>query len=161
MGWLIAAFCLLLLVVLWGKFQKTDYPYQKQKALFSPAERSFLGALERAIGKNAKIFGKVRIADVVTPKPGLSRSRWQSAFNRISRKHFDFVLCRKSDLSVLCAIELDDRSHRLKQRQKRDHFVSGVCRTAGLPMIQVPARSFYAVNELRQLIWPYLGRGSN
>jgi hypothetical protein len=45
----------------------TGYPYQITGALFSPAERSFLGVLHQAVERKASIFGKVRVADVVEP----------------------------------------------------------------------------------------------
>ena len=32
-------------------------------------------------------------------------------FNWISQKHVDFVLCDKDTMQILCAVELDDRSH--------------------------------------------------
>jgi hypothetical protein len=127
-------------------------PYQKVEALFSPAERSFLGVLHQAVGNNASIFGKVRVADVVEPKAGLGRSAWQKAFNRISAKHFDFLLCDKEGLSVACAIELDDGSHNSKRRQERDEFLKGVCEAAGVPLIQVPAKSGYVIDEVRDLL---------
>ncbi|MGH8196269.1 MAG: DUF2726 domain-containing protein [Woeseiaceae bacterium] len=58
-------------------------PYVRKPALFSPAERSFLGALEQAAGNEYRVFGKVRIADVIERKRGLARSEWQRAFNRV------------------------------------------------------------------------------
>jgi hypothetical protein len=78
-----------------GRPEQVDWPYQKSAALFTPAERSFLGVLQQAVGNNATIFGKVRVADVVEPKAGLGRSARQRTFNRISAKHFDFLLCDK------------------------------------------------------------------
>jgi hypothetical protein len=131
-------------------------PYQKSDALFSPAERSFLGVLHQAVGNNAAIFGKVRVADVVEPKAGLGRSVRQKAFNKISAKHFDFLLCDKEDLSVACAIELDDASHNSRRRQERDEFLNGVCEAAGVPLIQVPAMSGYVINAVKRLIAPHL-----
>jgi hypothetical protein len=67
-----------------------DFPYQSKDVLCSPAERSFLGALDNIVGKNYRIFAKVRLADIVDVQKGLSTSAWQSAFNRISGKHLDF-----------------------------------------------------------------------
>ena len=96
------------------------------------------------------------MADVVEPEPGLNRSDRQSAFNRISGKHFDFLLCDKEDLSVICAIELDDRSHNSKRRHERDEFLKGVCEAAGVPLIQVPAKSGYVIDEVKRLIAPHL-----
>jgi ssDNA-binding Zn-finger/Zn-ribbon topoisomerase 1 len=133
----------------------TDFPYQRTGALFSPAERSFLGVLHQAVGNNAAIFGKVRVADVVEPETGLSRSDRQSAFNRISGKHFDFLLCDNENLSVICAIELDDRSHQSKNRHQRDEFLQGVCEAAGVPLIQVPAKSGYVIEDVKQMIAPH------
>ena len=139
-----------------SKTKIPNYPYQKIEVLFTPAERSFLGVLNLVVGENAKIFGKVRVADVMAPKKGLSRSDWQKAFNKISGKHFDFLLCRNDDLSVICAIELDDCSHQSKKRQQRDEFLNGACRAAGVPLIQIPAKSGYVIDDVKQLIAPHL-----
>lgn len=128
------------------------FPYQRSKALFSPAERSLLGVLEQAVGAEYKIFGKVRIADVVSVKATPNRSSWQRAFNRINAKHFDFILCRPDDLSVACAIELDDKSHQRKQRKERDDFVANLCQAISLPLLQVSARRTYSIQELRSQI---------
>ena len=125
------------------------FPYQKSKSLFSPAERSFLGVLEQAVGSEHRVFGKVRIADVASVKSLGNRSSWQRAFNRISAKHFDFVICKASDLSVVCAVELDDKSHQQGKRKERDNFVSGVCQAISLPLLQVPAQQAYSLQELQ------------
>jgi hypothetical protein len=133
-----------------------DYPYRNAGALFSPAERSFYGVLNQVVRENAKIFGKVRVADVAVPRKGLSRSDWQKAFNKVSAKHFDFLLCRNDDLSVICAIELDDRSHLSKKRQQRDEFLRGVCNAAGVSLIQVPAKVSYVIDEVKQILAPHI-----
>jgi hypothetical protein len=127
----------------------TVFPYNRKAALFSPAERSFLGVLEQAVGSHYRIFGKVRIADVVETKRGLSGSHRQSAFNRINAKHFDFLLCDKRNLSVVCAIELDDKSHSRSSRQQRDAFVTELCRNVGLPLLRIRASRTYSLPELR------------
>lgn len=126
--------------------------YQRGTALFTAAERSFLGVLEQALGGRYRVFGKVRIADVVSVKASRDRRAWQRAFNRISAKHFDFVLCDPGDLSVVAVIELDDASHRAKARQDRDTFVEALCSRIGLPLIRVPARAGYSIDEIRQRI---------
>jgi len=42
-----------------------DFPYQSKEVLCSPAERSFLGALEKVVGNGYQIFAKVRLEDIV------------------------------------------------------------------------------------------------
>ena len=113
----------------------SDFPYQKAKALFSPAERSFLGVIDQVVGTEFRVFGKVRIADVATVKTMSNRSAWQKAFNRISSKHFDFIICRSSDLSIVCVVELNDKSHQKNSRKLRDEFVAGVCNSISVPLI--------------------------
>ena len=163
MSWILIAVILLVIAVVilaklaqMGRAKDVDYPYQSAGALFSPAERSFYGVLNQAVGKDAKIFGKVRVADVAVPRKGLSRSDWQKAFNKISGKHFDFLLCNNDDLSVICAIELNDSSHESKKRQKRDEFLNGVCIAAQIPLIQIPAKASCAINEIKELLAPHL-----
>jgi len=141
-----------------GESKITDFPYIHQAILFTPAERSFLGVLSQAIGKDAHIFGKVRVADVITSKTGMLRSEWQKAFNKISGKHFDFILCNKDDLSIMCAIELDDLSHQSKSRKERDSFLAGACQYSSVPLIQMPAKSTYNIGEIKELLSPYLNK---
>ncbi|WP_113064249.1 DUF2726 domain-containing protein [Oleiagrimonas sp. MCCC 1A03011] len=125
-------------------------PYRARKTLFSPAERSFLGLLDAAVGRDYRVFGKVRIADIATVRSGLGASARQAALNRIAFKHFDFVVCRADDLSVVCAVELDDASHNRARARRRDRLVADVCRVIDLPLLNVPARHGYALPELRE-----------
>lgn len=137
-----------------------EYPYTRCTALFSPAERSFLGVLEQAVGLEYRVFGKVRVADIIEPRSGLNGSARQAAFNRTSAKHFDFILCEPTDLSVACAIELNDASHQIRSRQERDAFLTAVCKAASLPLLQIPAQRTYAVHELREQVMSAVGHGN-
>ena len=98
------------------------------------------------------VFIKIRVADILKPTKGQNRSYWQRAFNRISSKHFDFVLCLKEDLSVVCVVELNDRSHNKPKRRKRDEFLRDACKSAGLPLVEVKTKRTYSVSELRDLL---------
>ena len=148
---------LLLLVVFWTRSKRGKaLPYDLQEALFSPAECSFLGVLDLAVGDKARVFAKVRVADVLTPQAGLGQSKWQQHFNKISAKHLDYLLCHPADLSFICAIELDDSSHRHQKRKARDLFLKTACDSAGLPLLQIPASAHYQVEELREQILPLL-----
>lgn len=154
---LLIAFLLLLLfiVVAVKKRQAKETsapPYILADALFTPAERSFYGVLVQAAGSDAVVFGKVRVADVLRTKTGLDASSRKTAFNRISAKHFDFVLCRPSNLNVLGAVELNDSSHNHAARQERDVFLEDACKEAGLPLIAIKAKAAYSPTELRETL---------
>lgn len=132
-----------------GGGSKIGLPYVPARALFSPAERSFLGVLDQVVGPEHRVFGKVRVADLASVAPDLTPSARQVALNRVTAKHVDFVVCRASDLSVVCAVELNDSSHASKRAQARDELLGNVCKSIGLPLFQVPAKRAYSVPELQ------------
>ena len=132
--------------------EEQTFPYEKKKTLFSPAERSFLGVLDQAAGTELRVLAKVRLADVISSKKGAGKG----AFNRISSKHVDFMLCDPKSAAPLCGIELDDSSHERASRRERDAFVDGAFRAAGLPLLRFPAKQTYALRELREALEPFL-----
>lgn len=163
MSWILVILVIFIIVaIVFAKFasknqgQKNEFQYQKRGPLFTPAERSFLAVLKLAVNDELEVFGKVRVADVITPQKNPDRSHWQRSFNKISAKHFDFLLCKKDDLKPVCAVELNDSSHHSKQRQKRDEFLRSACRTANLPLLEIPAKATYQVTEIRESLSAYL-----
>lgn len=135
-----------------AKGRTRGYPYQLSKFLLSKAERSFYGVLVQAVGKSGIVFSKVRVADVISPKKGQNRSDWQRAFNAISSKHFDFIVCEPTDCSIKLAVELDDSSHGSSKIRKRDDLLDRACQSAGLPLLRVKAAKSYVVAELQRQV---------
>ena len=83
-----------------------DFPYRSKAFLLSPAERSFLGVLDQVWANTSyRVFAKVGLPDIVEVDKGLQQAAWQSAFNSISRKHVDFVVCRSEDMAIVGAIQ--------------------------------------------------------
>ena len=162
MGWFIGIAILVIVLVALGKRPQRakqpakTFPYERRKTLFSPAERSFLGVLERAVDDDTRILGKVRLADLIDVRKGLSKGVRQGALNRIRSKHVDFILCDVNSAALLCGIELDDSSHERADRRKRDEFVRRAFEAAGLPLLRFPARQGYSLEELRRALEPVL-----
>jgi Protein of unknown function (DUF2726) len=126
--------------------------YKRKQKLFSDAERSFLGVLDQILGTRYRIFGKIRLADIVITQAGLSNAARASAFNRICSRHVDFVLCDRDTLKIVAAVELDDASHESVHRQKRDKFVDETLHSAGVPFVRFKAQRAYNPNEVRDRI---------
>ena len=130
--------------------------YARSALLFSPAERSFLQVLDQVVGNNARVFGKVHVADVVVPREGMTGSSWKQAYRKVSGHRFDFLLCNRNDLSVICAIALDDGAHQMTGKSYPTAFLSEVCHAAGVPLIHVPATIASSIDEVRKLLSPHL-----
>lgn len=131
-----------------SKYQFSDEPFTLPETwhLFTPAERRFLQALDEAVGHEYRIFGKVRLEDIVGALRQQSNTfiSWQSA----SLMHVDFVVCDKEDLSVLACIELDDKSHFYEDVKRRDAEKDRTIKAAGIPLLRFPARASYNSLEI-------------
>ncbi len=142
----------ILLIAIASRKKVNKFPYILNEALFTPAEAAFHKVLEQAVGSQCHIFGKVRVADIVRVQSMKDRGNWQRAFNRISSKHFDFILCVPKDNSILCALELDDKSHSMKRRIERDEFLEGVCEAVNLPLVRIPVQRSYNPDKIREQV---------
>jgi len=123
--------------------------FEKRGPLFTPAERSFLGVLDQALDSRYRVFGKVRLGDIVKPAKGLTNSKRATAQNRINQKHLDFVVCTAADLAVVGVVELDDKSHEQSERAGRDEFVDQVLAGAKIPVLHFPVKKGYELQEVR------------
>lgn len=126
-----------------------ELAFESRDTLFTPAERSFFGVVEQALDGRCRVFGKVRLGDIVKPARGLSNSKRTTALNRINQKHADFVICSAAELAVIGVVELDDQSHGREDRARRDDFVDQVLVAANLPVARFSAKKGYAVQEVR------------
>ncbi len=152
---LIIALCLF---ASWLRSLEPPFPYVPAEALLTPAETAFFEVLVEAVGDDFALFSKVRLADVIVPRPGLTNKFRMRAFNRISAKHLDFVVCDPEAYTVLGVIELDDSSHELEARRLRDEFIDGALEAAGIPILHVPAQRRYSAEKLREQVIDSLER---
>lgn len=127
----------------------SDFAYEKRKNFLSPAERSFFGVLEQVIDGKYYIFPKVRFEDIVQVKKGVERKKAYGLRGRIKSRHIDFVLCDKSTLEVQICIELDDTSHKRKDRIERDAFVDKVLEISSIPIVRITAQKRYLLEDIR------------
>lgn len=118
-----------------SKTQSTEHKYEK-RAFLSKNELNFYKALiQTTAAKDYLILIKVNLADIIHPIKG-SKNR-QASLNKIDKKHIDFVLCSKTNLQPVLAIELDDSSHDRQDRKDRDEFVDQALESAGLKILHI------------------------
>jgi hypothetical protein len=121
-------------------------PYQPRRHLLSPGERRFFHeGLRPAVGERYLISFKVRLADVITAK------EWDSPHGRrIAQKHLDFVLTTPKTTRIVAAVELNDASHDIADRQQRDTFVADALHAAGIPLVVFPIYRRYDHKKIQQ-----------
>ncbi len=124
--------------------------YTRQDFLLSPEERQFFHSLRKAIGDDYVIFGKIRITDIITPRSVSSTGAAWDALEALGEEHFPFVLCKQSDLSIACALQLIQ--HKLpgqKVHVPATHPLRTICAAAGLPLVRLEAGPFYDHHDIR------------
>lgn len=155
-----------------GTASKPGSPsYRVRDCVLGAGERAFLPALHEAVrlawatlyapsAMSPVIFPSVRLAEVLAINGSRTgdAGAWQSAFNQISSKQVDFVVCDPATTRPLLVVELDDRSHDRADRRNRDSFLDRACAAAALPILHVRAASTYDARELALQIKQILSR---
>ncbi len=121
----------------------------KRIDLFNATEHAFLIALRNRAPPHVAVLAKVRVADILAP-----RHHDVPAFNRIQRKHVDFVLYNLQSRVVLRAIELDGPAHASKRMIKSDQVKNSCFASAGVPLTRVPVADWNKPETLHALFEP-------
>lgn len=137
-----------------SKILKSFRPVYKPKGpyLLSFTERKFFEALVSVVGPNMYVCPKVRIADLVTVDIPETKKEFWVNFRKISQKHVDFVICKRSDFSLLLIVELDGGSHNEKKQKLRDILVNRVFKDADIPVLHYSPQRFYERTDLKEIV---------
>lgn len=123
-------------------------------ALLTPGELLFFRMLGPLVSPRCLVFAKVRLADLFEVAPGHDQ---QGAYQMLSGRRVDFVLCDPSTTDVVAGIELDENAPDGPDRTDRERFVDDLFSSNGLPLFRVPVganedrdglREFLASHEL-------------
>ena len=102
------------------------------KPLLTTVEGRFFRMLTTTIAADGVyIVCKPRLADFVQHSGGIA------AFNRISQKHVDFLICCRTRNLPMLGIEVDDSSHLQPDRKNRDIFVNQLFAHIGVPLLRI------------------------
>lgn len=126
-------------------------PYVADQTLFSPEQQAFLPVLERALGRGYRVYGKVRVADVLGVRPRIGRQARRRAYARLGARRFDFVVCTAGTSAIACAVNLSSRS-RLGRRPPRDGL-DRICAAARLPFVRFREGDRYSVVEIEEQVF--------
>ncbi len=134
---------------------RSIHNYYQKNSILTEGELRFYRILSFLVKDSYFIFPQVRLANVVKiPK---ERFFWES-FNPLGSKCVDFVLCDKKTGETLLVIELDDKTHTLPHRRRRDKFVDTVLKKAGIPILHQPYLGNYKNEDLIKKINKCVGK---
>jgi hypothetical protein len=127
------------------------FPFDRKTALFTPAEKNFQNLVEQAMGSKYRIINRVKLADIVSIRNGVSKRAGQTATNNANSKYLDFVICDRDSMKLLGVIDLVDTQGK-GYKVKKDWFVSGALEAAAIPHIRIKVKPNYTIDEIRACI---------
>jgi hypothetical protein len=127
------------------------FPFDSKRTVFTPAEKNFQNLVEQAMGPKYRILNRVKLSDVVTIRNGVSTRASQVAATNANAKYLDFVICDRTNMKLLGAIDLVDTQGK-GYKIKKDWFVSGALEAAAIPHIRIKVKANYTIDEIRACI---------
>lgn len=126
------------------------YHYKRKQYMMTHSENEFFNLLTSHFGDKFYIFPQVNISSILDHT--VKGQDWRAARAHINRMSVDYVICNKSSVKPLLAIELDDPTHNREDRQKRDTDVNRIFEEASLPLIRFSNISHLSSDAIAQKI---------
>lgn len=136
---------------------KVDFPYRLRERFLSAPEVALFRALQRMAGERYVVCPKVALTDIfmiVRPNENVH------FYNKIFRKHVDFLLCEPKILQPAIAVELVKPTGRNETRAN-DRFMEELFFNEGIPLVHVPLGESYDRNDLVNLFTIAVSRTKN
>ena len=127
---------------------KGRMPYRLRENFLSTPELALFRMLQAMAGKHYVVCPKVALNDIfyiVRPNENVH------FFNKIFRKHVDFLLCEPETLQPAIAIELVKPVRRSETREA-DQFMKDLFLSAGIPLVHIPSSESYSETDLAGLL---------
>ena len=98
-------------------FKNGVYQYTPKDSLMSRVEGEFFWKLNNIAQDRYFVFPQVHLSALLDHH--VKGQDWKYAFRHINGKSVDYVLCNKTTLQPIYAVELDDDSHNRADRIKK------------------------------------------
>ncbi|MEW5941781.1 MAG: DUF2726 domain-containing protein, partial [Chloroflexota bacterium] len=113
---------------------KTHLPYRLREYFLSTPEIALFRALQKMVGDRYVICPKVALTDIFT----IVRPNENVHFyNKIFRKHVDFLLCEPRTMKPALGVELVKPVAKTETRAS-DQFVEDLFLAEGVPLVHIP-----------------------
>lgn len=122
-------------------------PYRLREHFLTTPEVVLFHALKQMTDDHYVIYAKVALNDIffiVRPNENVHY------FNKLFRKHVDFLLCHPKSLRPQIGVELV-RAIPSGGTRSADQFMEDLFLTAGLPLVQIPSNDHYDISEIVSL----------
>lgn len=125
----------------------SDSPYRLRDYFLSTPEIALFRQLQKMTGDRYLICPKVALTDIFTIVRPNENVHY---YNKIFRKHVDFLLCEPKTLKPAIAVEMVKPIAKSEMRAS-DQFVEELFLQEGIPLVHVPIGEHYETSSLVNL----------
>lgn len=126
---------------------KADSPYRLRERLLSAPEAALFRLLQKMAGDRYVVCPKVALTDIFTI---IRPNENVHFYNKIFRKHVDFLLCDPKTFQPAFAVELVKPIAKTETRAN-DQFMADLFLSEGVPLVHVPLGESYEIADLVNL----------
>ena len=129
-----------------------DSNYLKKESLVSEWELIFYKKLEKMFGNDFKIQAQVNMASIID-------KRLHTMYRNELFRNIDFGIFDKDTLKPLLMIELNDKTHKQRDRHMRDLKVRDILQSCNLPLVtfysNMPNEDDYVYEKINIILKQY------
>jgi Protein of unknown function (DUF2726) len=122
-------------------------PYRLRKRFLSFTELALFSVLQEMAEGHYIICPKVALNDIFYIQRPNENVHF---YNKIFRKHVDFLLCEPEDMRPAFGVELVKPITR-EETRSADKYIEDLFLSAGLPLVHVPSSETYVLSDLVHL----------
>src|SRR5271157_257266 len=126
---------------------REELPFRLREPFLSMPEAALYRALMKMVEERYIIYAKVSLNElfyIIRPNENVH------FFNKIFRKHLDFLLCDPKTFKPEIGIELV-KSITKDETRASDQFMEDLFLTVGLPLVHIPVSNHYEVSDIISL----------
>ena len=126
------------------KDESDRLPYRLREQFMSMPELALFRTLQEMVGRRYVICPKVGVNDIfyiVRPNENVH------FFNKIFRKHVDFLLCDPNTFRPAIGVELVKPVAKSETREA-DQFMQDLFLSAGIPLVHIPLSEHYVQHDV-------------
>ena len=121
-----ASLTALIVVAIWLRLRNQSI--ECRDPLFSQEYRAFLGQLDIAVRSHLTVFPRLPVEDVLVGK---------SALRKFKGHRFDFVICHRKEMDVLCVVQMDHP----QVKGPDNNQLRALCQKAGLTLLEYDGKT--------------------
>jgi hypothetical protein len=130
-----------------AKSAKEQLPYRLREQFLSSTEVALFSVLQEMADGHYVVCPKVALNDIFYIQRPNENVHF---YNKIFRKHIDFLLCEPDSMKPAFGVELV-RPVAKDETRSADQFMQDLFLSAGLPLIHVPSNEKYELSDLVHL----------